>query len=268
MTDTTWVPDDVDTNVASVARVYDCLLGGGHHFQVDRDIASKLIEVFPDSALVVRRNREFLGRVVRWCVAQGVTQYLDVGCGLPTVGSVHEIVHARLPQAQVVYVDNEPVAVEHGKMILEGNPHAEVFRADLRDPYGILGHPSVQRMIETGDPIAVLMVAVLHFVEADADRIVATIRDALPCGSLVVISHGTADGDDRVYDAVRAYQAREKAYTRTYRDVGSLFAGMEMVEPGLVWVPEWHPDGLVDVAEGPKSRIYGGVGRVINTSPS
>ncbi len=155
-----------DPHMASVARVYDYLLDGRDHYAVDRAAAARLLRAVPDAAIAARQNRSFLGRAVEFLARDcGVEQFIDVGTGLPAQGSVHEVAQRFAPDARVVYADNDPSVVLHAETLLSGNATATVINADLRDPDRILDHPSLRALVDLGQPVAVLLVAILHFVE-------------------------------------------------------------------------------------------------------
>jgi hypothetical protein len=262
-----WVPPGVDTRRANVARVYDYWLGGSHNFLVDQDVARAIAAVEPNMRLGVRANRAFLGRAVRFLAANGIGQFLDIGSGIPTEGNVHEVAQDADPAARVVYVDVDQVAVAHSRVILAGNENAAVIEADLREPQDILLNATVRRLIGFGQPTGLLLGMVLPFI-ADAEdpwRIVATLRDALAPGSYLVLVHATDESRPLVA------QAAEKVYNRTVStnvrvrsraDILRFFDGFELVDPGLVYIPEWRPDSPEDVPEDPaKFWALVGVGR-------
>jgi len=261
-----WVPEGIDLSRPSVARAYDYTLGGAHNFAVDREFARQLIELVPDMRITARANRAFLHRAVRFLVQAGIRQFLDIGSGIPTVGNVHEIAQAAVPDTRVAYVDIDPVAVAHSRQILAGNPGATAIQADLRRPDDILGHPEVRALLDFDQPVALMLVAILHAVP-DADDpfgIVARLRDALSPGSYLAISHATADRRADEMDEITAMfkQTTTPTTTRTRDEVLRFFTGFELVEPGLVWSPQWRPDSPEDVGEHPeRMMMYVGVGR-------
>jgi SAM-dependent methyltransferase len=242
----TWVPSEVDLTRPSAARVYDFYLGGSHNLDVDRRMAREAIAMWPDLPAIMQSNRAFLRRAVRYLAARGVTQFLDIGSGIPTVGNVHEVAHEADPQARVVYVDSDPVAVAHSRAILAGNERTLVLRADLREPDSILDDPSVRALIDLQHPVAVLMVAVLHFVPDEDDPVgaVARIRDRLAPGSHLVLSHASAEG--RPEQAASHRQLYRRTATpmtmRSPAGIARFFDGFDLVDPGLVWLPLWRPD--------------------------
>src|SRR5690349_12633055 len=205
-----WIPPGVDTGRANVARVYDYLVGGSHNFLADQDVGRAITAVEPNARAIAQANRAFLGRSVRFLGQQGIDQFLDIGSGIPTQGNVHEVAQQANPDARVVYVDADPVAIAHSKAILAGNPNAAIVEGELRDPEKICGHETTRRLIDFSRPAGLLLVAVLHFI-ADAEdpwRIVATLRDALAPGSYLVLCHGTEEGKPEVAHAAEAVSQR------------------------------------------------------------
>jgi hypothetical protein len=233
----------------NVARIYDYLLGGKENYVADRIAAAKLTATWPDPTEVARcigENRAFLRRAVQYLAGVGIRQFLDIGAGLPTQGNVHEIAHRVAPEARVGYVDNDPVVVAHGRALLAKSPQVRIAQADLREPARILQHPVVRELIDFDRPVAILLVAILHFIadHEDPAGIVTQLREALPAGSYLVISHGIGETRPRAADAAEAvYNTASAQLTlRSYADLESFFKGFELVEPGLVDVTEWHPD--------------------------
>ena len=159
-----WAPAELDLDRPNAARMYDYYLGGSHNFAVDRELAGKVLEAWPDMPRAAQANRAFLRRAVRFLLDQGVRQFLDIGSGIPTVGNVHEVAQAAAPDARVVYVDTDPVAVAHSRAILAGDAQTAVVQADGRDPAGLLAHPGVTGLLDLRRPVGLLMVALLHFV--------------------------------------------------------------------------------------------------------
>ena len=258
--------DDVDMEHPSIARVYDYYLGGSHNFAVDRQIARQTIELWPELPLVMHANRAFLRRSVRYLVRQGITQFLDIGSGIPTEGNVHEIAQAAAPKTRVVYVDIDPVAVAHSRAILTGNKHADVVQADLRDVAAILDDPRTRRLIDPTQPIGVLMVAILHFVPDDAGpaNIVAQYRNMMAPGSYLVVSHASHGGQPELFEpATELYRRTTAPLTRRSRlEIEALLEGFDLVPPGVVFLPLWHPDSPTDVDDHPERfNGYAVVGR-------
>ncbi|MEU4738971.1 SAM-dependent methyltransferase [Actinosynnema sp. NPDC023658] len=263
-----WAPVDVDLARPSIARVYDYWLGGAHNFAIDRAVADKVLADVPVIKSIVLNHRAFLRRAVRFLLAQGIRQFLDLGSGIPTVGNVHEIAQATDPGARVVYVDVDAVAVAHSRAILTGNELVSVLQADVRDAKQVLKSPEVQELLDFSQPIGVLMIALLHFVPDSEDPrgIVADYRDALPDGSYLTISHaGYEEGDwDPAWDDAKQVYNRgvsEMCFRRKH-EVQALFEGFDLVEPGVARLPLWRPESPDDVDEDAARFIsFGGVGR-------
>ncbi|MFD3543691.1 SAM-dependent methyltransferase [Streptomyces sp. NPDC058662] len=244
-----WAPPGIDISVPSVSRIYDYYLGGSHNFEVDRQAARRAMEFMPGLPKIMQANRAFMRRAVRHAVAEGVTQFLDIGSGIPTFGNVHEIARAASPEARVVYVDHDPVAVAHSQAVLAGDDRSGVVAADLRKPQDILTAPEVGRLLDLDRPVALLLVAVLHFLE-DADdphAAVAGLRDALAPGSLLILTHASFEGIPLTTEvaggAVGVYRdIRNPLVMRTREEIARFFEGFEMLRPGLVSMPDWRPD--------------------------
>ncbi len=241
----------IDFDRANAARMYDYFLGGAHNFAVDRAQADHVAARLPGIVEIARANRAFLARVVTWCTAQGIDQFLDLGSGVPTVGNVHEIAHRTTPTARVAYVDFEPVAVAHSAEIVTDLETVSVTRADLRDVEGVLHAPGVAGLLDFTRPVALLAIAVLHFIPDDLVGVLARYRAALAPGSVVALSHASDDVDDpEVAAAVRAgadaYRGSATEMTlRPRHDIATLLDGLEIVEPGLVDLTDWptpNPD--------------------------
>ncbi|HKR50672.1 MAG TPA: SAM-dependent methyltransferase [Pseudonocardiaceae bacterium] len=262
-----WVPQGVDMTVPNAARVYDYFLDGAHNFAIDREMASKIQKLMPTVRDAARINRSFLRRAVLFMVDSGIRQFLDIGSGIPTVGNVHEIVQRADPECRVLYVDKESVAVRHSELILERNDRAAVIQANLRDVEGILDHPQTKRMLDFDQPIGLLMLALLHFVPDSSGPvgILARYRDRLAPGSYLALTHVTADNDPTgLIETTQLYQnTPEPLHPRSYEEVVRLFAGFELVKPGVVGSALWRTAGLGDISDKPKANTltYGGVGR-------
>jgi hypothetical protein len=261
---------DFDPTVPNVARVYDVLLGGKDNFAADRQAADRLLDAVPGAAVAARENRAFLGRAVRFLAEEaGICQFLDIGTGLPTGGSVHEIAQDGDPrQVRVVYADYDQVVVWHAEALLGGSLTAAVVRADLRQPWDLFAQPTVRTLINLAEPVAILLVAVLHFVEDREDpwAVVNCYKDMMAPGSFLVITHVTADhlSAEAAAQAQAVYDgASAPGVPRTREQVAGFFAGLEMVAPGLVNVSAWRPAHL-GPAYGP-AVFYAGIGR--KTSP-
>ncbi|WP_295150650.1 SAM-dependent methyltransferase [Saccharopolyspora sp.] len=255
-------------DVPNAARIYDYDLGGNHNFAVDRAEAERIHEVVGSGPYVARDNRGFLHRAVRFALERGIDQFLDLGSGIPTVGNVHEIAHRGNPAAQVVYVDNEPIAVAHTRQLLSAwglQDRVALVDADVRDPDAILSAPAVQRL-DFSRPVALLMVAVLHYVghEHDLASLVGRYTRDLAPGSVVAVSHVTADGQEERAARITEMLARTTtpATFRGHDELVGLFSALDLdlVEPGIVWASQWRPDSPVEHPE--RSHCWTGVGAV------
>ncbi|MFF7039056.1 SAM-dependent methyltransferase [Streptomyces massasporeus] len=263
-----WAPRSIDISVPSVSRMYDYYLGGSHNFEVDREAARRAMEFMPGLPKVMQANRAFMRRAVRYAAGQGISQFLDIGSGIPTFGNVHEVAQAARPGARVMYVDHDPVAVAHSQAVLEGNDDAGVVAADLRKPQEILRSPEVERLIDLNQPVALLLVAILHFVE-DEDGpygAVAELREALAPGSLLVLTHASYEGiplpPERAGGAVDVYEdIRNPLIMRSREEIARFFEGYDMVEPGLVAMPHWRPDTAPEDEDPYAFSGFAGVGR-------
>ena len=261
-------PAEIDTTKPHPARLYNFYLGGQDNYAVDRAAAAQVMKLLPETRDIVRANRAFLQRAVRFLVADaGIDQFIDIGTGIPAAGSVHEVAHRINPEARVVYVDNDPVVHLHASALLAGQSNTGIAAEDLRNPERILDHPKVQELIDFGKPVGLLLLAVLHFVtdESEPGRIIAALREALCPGSYLILSHATADFHDQsVAGAVTAVYQKATAplVLRDHDQVSALFDGWDLVDPGLVQLPLWRPDDKPlaphDLA---KIGMYGGVGR-------
>ncbi|MGP4019812.1 SAM-dependent methyltransferase [Saccharopolyspora sp. 5N708] len=261
-----WVPDNVDEEIPSAARLYDYLLGGAHNFAADRALAEKFLAALPSARDVARLNRSFLRRAVVFMAQQGIRQFLDIGSGIPTVGNVHQIAQDADPQARVVYVDYEPVAVAHSELLLRDNDNATVIQANMLEPDAILQDPETRRLLDFDEPIGLIMAGVFHFVphEADAPAIIAHYRDALVPGSYLVLSHFTADiSPDEMAGVIAVMRhSADPIHTRTHAEITELFTGFELVPPGVVGTALWRPERPEQAADEPGgSQIYAGAGR-------
>lgn len=261
-----WVPAGMDLDRPNAARVYDYYLGGSHNFAADREMARQAVKLWPDLPLIMRANRAFLRRAVQYLAEQGFTRFLDIGSGIPTFGAVHEIARDIQPQSRVVYVDKDPVAVAHSRLLLQDDELSQVVHADLTDPADLLSRPEVVELLAPGEPVAVLLVAVLHFVtdEQDPEGIVRVLREALPPGSALALCHASLDGRPDQADAHQdLYQKTPTPLTmRSMERIAGLFDGFELVEPGVVYLPQWRPEQHAAVGPHPE-RMVGvvGVGR-------
>ncbi|GAA2820770.1 SAM-dependent methyltransferase [Saccharopolyspora taberi] len=245
------VPAEVDTSRPNIARIYDAGLGGKDNFEVDRQVMRAILEVAPDAGVAVRDNREWLIRVTRFLAENaGIRQFVDLGSGLPTAENTHEIAQRIAPDSTVVYVDNDPVVEAHSRALLEENEQTHFVRGDLTDPGELLSESVLGRILDLSEPIALYQIGILHHF-ADIDRLRAIMRtyvDALAPGSYVAISHFHNPGGE--YDEIAKRVGKIMldsgmggGYFRSREEIASLFAGVELVEPGLTLAPDWWPDG-------------------------
>jgi hypothetical protein len=245
-------PPGVDITRPSIARVYDYMIGGKDNFAVDRAAAEAAKRITPDGPEAGRSCRAFLRRAVTYLATEaGIDQFLDIGSGLPTQGNVHEVAQAANRAARVVYVDNDPMALAHGRALLADNERTIVVQADLREPEELLANPQVQKFIDFDRPVGLLMFAILHHLNDDEDPVgvSARLRAALPSGSYLAINHFHNPGD-RLPDVARKAYAVEKIFNeslgtgrwRTHDEILAYFGDFELVEPGLVPVSDWRPE--------------------------
>jgi S-adenosyl methyltransferase len=262
-------PTELDTSIAHPARVYDYWLGGKDNFPADRAAAEAVLAANPAVRLTVRENRAFLRRVVRYLTAEaGIRQFLDIGTGIPTSPNVHEVAQQVAPDARAVYVDNDPIVLAHARALLAGSGAGTttVIQADLREPDSILQHPQVRQVLDFGQPLGILLVAVLHHLtdEDDPAGVVARLRDAAVGGSYLAISHGTADINPEAAQraAGRFAESRTAApyVARSHATIEGFFDGLELLDPGVVQPPLWRPDGPVSV-DLERVSFYAGLGR-------
>jgi hypothetical protein len=245
-----WMPPEVDVSRAQSARMYDYYLGGKTNFAPDREAAEAALATFPSLRIGAQANRAFLLRLVRHLADLGITQFLDIGTGIPIEGrNTHDVAQAVAPEARVVYVDNDPIVLAHARALMTGHASGSTtyIDADVRDPDSILDHPALASTLDPGKPTAVLLIAVLHFI-VDADKpkeILTRLTEGLPSGSYLGLSHGTHDFAPEVFENLqRTYQqAGISGQTRTRAEFAALVPdGWEIVEPGVELVTRWHPD--------------------------
>ena len=244
------VPPEVDTSRPHSARIYDYYLGGKDNFAADRETAVKAMRAWPPIRMAARENRAFLGRTVRYLAEEaGITQFLDLGSGLPGVGNVHEIAQEVNPAARVVYVDNDPIVLAHGRALLNSTPEGEAvyIEADMREPEKILAHPVTRDVLDFSEPVALIFVGVLHFFMADDEvrRIIEPLTGAVPSGSYVAAAHVTSEfSRAATTEAGNVYTRSGVGIIGRDSDVfaGLVFTGLTLVPPGVVVVSEWRPE--------------------------
>ncbi len=260
------LPAEIDLSRPSAARVYDYFLGGAHNFEIDRQLAEQIASMTPNLAGTMRAGREFLRRAVRVLLHEGIDQFLDIGSGIPTVGNVHEVAQAVNPNARIVYVDIDPVAVAHSRELLLGNDRTGVIHADLRGPEQILAQARELKLLDFDRPMGILLAGVVHFI-GDDDRpgdLLATLRAAAAPGSCLVLSHSTfEDQPQEMLDAQRLSARTDTEITlRSRAEITGFFGDWTLLEPGVVHMPLWRPDSASDVDDNPAQfGAFGGVAR-------
>jgi hypothetical protein len=256
----------VDIARPSAARIYDYLLGGYHNFESDRRLGRSLVEIFPDLPLVLQANRALLRRCVRYLAERGIDQFIDIGAGIPTSGPTHEVARALNSDARVLYVDNDPVAVTQARALLQGDSGSLVIQADGRRPEEILKHPETRQFLDLTRPVAVLLLAFLHFVpdDAAAESLVRALREAMPSGSYLALTHATYEGATReaLEKMSRLYEQTNSPFkARPREEIERFFAELTLIEPGLVYMALWRPESYDDlfVSEPERCSGYAGV---------
>jgi S-adenosyl methyltransferase len=256
---------DFDTSAPHIARVYDYWLGGKDNFAADRELGERTLAAYPNLVFSVRANRAFLARTVRFLAAEaGIRQFLDIGTGIPTANNTHEVAQRAAPDSRIVYVDNDPIVLSHAKALLKSSPQGACayIDADLRDPEEIVA--TAADTLDFGRPVAVMLIAVMHFVgdDAEASAIIGKLMGACVPGSFVALSHVGSDIDtDQQTEMVRRLNqsVAEKATMRDRAGVTRLFDGLELVDPGVVRVTGWRPDSGLEAAS--PTGLWGGVAR-------
>ncbi|GIH73183.1 SAM-dependent methyltransferase [Sphaerimonospora thailandensis] len=241
------VPPGIDSHIPNAARMYNYFLGGKDNFPTDREAAERVLALAPEARELARQNRAFLRRAVHHLVAEaGIRQFVDIGAGLPTEGNVHEVAAEVDPGTRVAYVDNDPVVLTHARALLSNATNTVAVQGDLRDPEAILDSPELSSLIDFTEPVAILLVAVLHFVpDGDKpDELIGRLRDAVPRGSYLVLSHVTAEErSDTAHQAADVYRNANMSVTLRSRErIRRMFDGFELIEPGLVREDEWRSD--------------------------
>lgn len=259
------LPPGIDTTVPSVARGYDYALGGKNNFAVDRAAVNALIQRFPGVLELARANRNFLRRGVAYLVAEaGIDQFVDVGSGLPSAGNVHEVAHRVSRSARVVYVDRDPIVLAHARALLADDATTTVIQADAADPASILDDPTTRRFVDLDRPFAVLLSGILHHLadELDPVGVVKVFKDRMPPGSYLLASNFLDDDDPRAKELEASLTAGfGTGRFRTWEEQNPYFDGLEMVEPGLVYANDWHPDDETEIDSQWHTFYCGGIGR-------
>jgi S-adenosyl methyltransferase len=259
----------IDVSVPHPARRYNYWLGGKDNFAADRESAEEFARQFPGVRIGARANRAMLQRATRYLAAEaGVRQFLDIGTGLPTVDNTHEVAQRYAPDSRIVYVDNDPLVMTHARALLTSSPEGRTtyLEADLRDPDRILADPALRETLDLGKPVALMLIAVLHFVPGDgaAQPIVRRLLDALPAGSFLVATHATVNfsppEQQAAHRAMRR-QGRSDVWTRDRDEFAALFDGLELLDPGVVPVSEWRPDPGAERLDPRDVAVWGAVGR-------
>lgn len=261
--------DQIDPTVAHPARRYNYWLGGTDNFAADRASGDALEKLFPKVRLGALANRALLGRATRFLAAEaGVRQFLDIGTGLPTVDNTHEVAQRHAPSSRVFYVDNDPLVAVHAQALLNSSAagRTSYVEADLKDPEGILANPALRETLDLGQPVALMLIAVLHFLHGDgaAAPIVARLLDALPSGSYLVATHATSDFGTPEQQALYRQlveQGKSDVWTRPRDEFAALFSGLELVEPGVVPASEWRPEAGAEIPERSDINVWAAVGR-------
>lgn len=251
------------TEVPNIARMYNRWIGGKDSLAADRLAADAVLDDFPQVAHVARANREFVIRAVAHVAARGITQFIDIGAGLPSAPSVHQVARHADPAARVAYVDHDPVVLAHARALLAGGPGIAVAQGDMRRPDAILAAPDLLDVIDLAQPVCLLLASVLHFVTApEADTIVAAFTTAMAAGSYLILSAGTCTGTDPALIArlQAAYAGTTVVTGRTEAEIAAYFTGLHLVPPGLTDVGAWRPDHW-GYQPTPGARILGAVAR-------
>ncbi|OEU91913.1 methyltransferase [Streptomyces abyssalis] len=262
--------DEIDISRPHPARVYDYWLNGKSHYEADAAAAERVVRVWPGVVLGARLNREFMHRATRWLANEaGVRQFLDIGSGIPTEPNLHQVAQAVAPETRAVYVDNDPIVLAHAQELLSSTPQGRTayLQADFTEPESILASPELGETLDLGRPVALSLIALLHFItdERGAYDIVRRYMDALPSGSYLVVSHATADFDpDLLTRVAEAYQSTvAEGQIRSSSEVNRFFEGLELVDPGVVVAHRWRHDGdeaQADITDA-EFPVYGGVAR-------
>jgi hypothetical protein len=255
------VPPEIDTTRPSVARVYDAILGGKDNFAIDRAVAAEAVKTMGDDGNGARLNRAALGRAVRYMVGQGVTQFLDLGSGLPTVQNTHQIAQTVNPSARVVYVDNDPSVYLHGQALLADDASTTVVLADIRTPDKLLAMGEVQDFLDFGKPVGLILNAVIHHIldKENPYGIVDRYKQALCSGSYLQLTHFCDESPESRANADVLKRSLGRGQVRTREEITRFFDGLDLVQPGVVYLSLWQPDTLTDESEPGSTLMLCGV---------
>lgn len=258
----------IDTSVAHPARRYNYWLGGKDNFAADRASADAIESQFPGMRVGIRANRDVLQRMTRYLAEVGVRQFLDIGTGLPTADNTHEVAQRIAPDSRILYVDNDPLVLAHARALLTSSPEGRTayIEADLRDPDSILADPQLAETLDLSEPVALMLVAVLHFIpgEDQAQSLVERLVSALPSGSYLAATHATLDfvsAQERAIYQGMLDSGQSDIWPRGRTEFNALFDGLELVEPGVTLATEWRPDNEADRPDPSRVSIWAGVGR-------
>ncbi|MCM3921186.1 SAM-dependent methyltransferase [Frankia sp. AiPs1] len=263
-----FISADLKMDIPHSARVYDYFLGGKDNFPADRAAAEQIISVFPDVQNTTQQNRAFMLRATRYLAGEvGVRQFLDIGTGIPTSPNLHEVAQGLAPDSRVVYVDNDPIVLVHARALLTSSPEGRTayVDADFHDPARILSSAEIRETFDLDQPVVLSLIGMLHFIpdEGDPHGLVRTLKDALPSGSYLSLTHGTADFAPAEAESAAEIYRQQGIPTRlrSRDEVLSFFDGFDLVDPGLVNVLRWRADGTTDGLSDAQVGTYGGVAR-------
>jgi serine/threonine protein kinase len=260
------LPHGIDTTKPSIARTYDVVLNGKDNFEVDRAFVAEISKIIPEIYDVAIYNRQILGRGVRHMTGQGIRQFLDLGSGLPTAQNTHHVAQAAAPESRVVYVDCDPIVLAHGRALLAENDHTTVVQADIREPESILMDPEVRGFIDFDQPVAILLTGILHHLHDDEgpQHITETLMKAAPAGSYLFITHFCASSQDAIDAEQKFLTLLGTGRFRTLEEINTYFNGLDLLEPGIVPIPLWRPDGPApdpDTLSIGQKLLHGGIAR-------
>jgi hypothetical protein len=260
-------PASLDTSTPNFARIADYFLGGKDNFAADRQAAEEILAIAPEIRTMAREALDFHARVIRYMVGQGITQFINIGAGLPTHLNTHQMAQSLTPDARVVYVARDPVVLSHSRALLATDARTGVVEGDILHPTELFADPGLRRVIDTERPLVILTLNSLHFIpdEDDPFKRVAELRDLMPQGGYLVIGHAVFDSRPEaaapIVDVYRRVFNRMEDASRTRAEVLGFFDGLELIEPGLVYIRQWRPDNPLNVYRPEKVWLVGGVAR-------